>query len=128
MALKYEDLLKAKTTSITLSVSDDGALPTDGYFTQRELKYLECMSLQKKMDSTFVHHCLKFAYKDDSSVFLRKTQGKTEVRHISDEGEVERIFEGKDPLTPTKVESIRSLFIERIYLIASSTQLLSGNA
>lgn len=115
MDLKYEDLLKAKTASIPLRVSGDDQLPIGGFFTQRELKYLECMSLEKKMDSTFVHHCLQFAYKGDQSALLHKTlKGKAEVRHISDEGEVEHVSEGKDPLTPTKVESIRSLFIERI--------------
>lgn len=33
---------------------------------------------------------------------------------MSEEGNVERIVQCKDPLTPKKVERIRDLFIERI--------------
>lgn len=62
MDLKFEDLLRTKT-SVNPVLTDDAALSTMDVFTPRELKFLECMPLEKKIDSTFVHHCLQYAYK-----------------------------------------------------------------
>lgn len=113
MDFKYEDLLKTKT--IQRKSSDNETAPTDDVFTKREVKFLECMALDKKIDSTFVHHCLQYAYKDDLAVLRRKTlKGTAEVLKISDGGDVEHISEGKSPLTPEKIARIRGMFIERI--------------
>lgn len=116
MDLKYEDLLKTKTgANQFVAVSNMTVADTDVHFTARELKFLECMSLEKKFDSTFVHHCLQFAYKDNLQVLTQKSlKGTAEVVLIAENGDVEKTIPGKDPLTPVKIEKIRSLFIERI--------------
>ncbi|XP_037033295.1 uncharacterized protein LOC119072222 [Bradysia coprophila] len=116
MDLKYDDLLKTKTCMRQLA-PDDGASAssTDDFFTSKELKFLEVLSLEKKTDSTFVRHCLEFIYKDHLAALSTKTlKGTAEKQHFSDEGVVERVTEGKDPLTPPKVARIRCLFVERI--------------
>lgn len=112
--LKYHDLLKTKTSTVPLP-SDGTVSSSDDVFSAREVNYLRCMPLEKKNDSTFVLHCLTYAYKDNVAVLKKKTlKGKSEVQQISENGCVEHVVPAKDPLTPKKVEQIRDLFIERI--------------
>lgn len=112
--LKFADLLSTKTYENEL-LPDDVEKSSDGFFTARELKFLKCLPNERSSDSTFVRHCLEFIYKDNLSVFSNKTLfGTAEKKHFSDQGVVERVEGGKDPLTPPKVARIRSLFVGRI--------------
>lgn len=118
MDLKFEDLLRAKTGSNQfVPVSDDATAdaPQDDVFTERELIYLKCMAYDKEMDSTFIHHCIQYAYKDNASVLVNKTlKGTADKVVFAPNGDEKELIPGKDPLTPLKVEKIRNLFINRI--------------
>lgn len=110
---KYNDLLQ---TTAALPKSDDAAASSssDDIFTNSELKYLQCMSLDKKHDCSFVLSALKFAYKADLSVFRSRTLfGTAERTDITTNGENIH-HSAKDPLTPSKVRRVKTLFIERI--------------
>lgn len=114
MDLKYDDLLRTKTCA-SRSVPGDAELSKDDFFTPKELRYLDVMSLEKKSDSTFVRHCLEFIYKENIHILKKKSlHGTAEKQLFSDDGLVDRVVEGKDPLTPSKVDKIRSMFVERI--------------
>lgn len=67
---KYKDLLK--TVECINKPATEAAESSD-IFTANEVKYLQCMDLAKNNDCTFVHHCLKFAYKQDLSVMVSRT-------------------------------------------------------
>lgn len=109
---KYNALLN--TTKSVHRTSDDPVTSTDDIFTPNEVKFLQCMALDKKNDCSFILHCLKFAYKPDLSVLVFKTlKGTQERTEFTIEGEQIR-YDGKAPVTPKKVELIKGLFIERI--------------
>lgn len=127
-SLKFEHLLKSKTNAgnTTDHTTDHttGHFPSpntgiqvqsnDDIFTPRELIYLQCMSLDKSKDSTFIMKCLEFAYKNNLPILRFKTlKGKPESVQFDEGGEAENIA-GKDPLTPMKVNRIKDLFLERL--------------
>lgn len=108
---KYNDLLK--TTAALPKILDDATTSQD-MFTSNEVKYLQCMPLDKKTDCTFILSALKFVYKADLTTLTSKTlKGTSERIEILSNGD--RIHHpAKDPMTPLKVSRIKSLFIERI--------------
>lgn len=110
--LKYADLLKASTGEV--KIVDSAAPATGDIFTANELKYLESLPLDKQKDSTFIHQCLQFTYKNKLDVLVNKTlMGTKEWIEISEvNGRIEH--PAKDPLTPAKVTRIRELYIARI--------------
>lgn len=111
--IKYNVLLQTKSNYCQ---PDDDATNAcyDDVFSSKELKILQNMSLDKKKDSTFIHQCLEYAYKNDLAVLSGRTlKGKAESVKFSDEGQEEYIPK-KDPLSPEKVDRIKELFIERI--------------
>lgn len=109
---KYNALLK--TSASTHQSVDDAASSGQDIFTPAEVKFLQCTSLEKKTDCTFINHCLKYAYKVDRSVLVFKTlKGTSEWTEINGEG-VEIQHAAKTPLTPKKVERIKGLFYERL--------------
>lgn len=115
--LKYSDLLKSATGK-NHERSGDGTADTkptsNDIFTPNELKFLECMSLEKKKDSTFIHQCLQFAYKGDQAVLVFKSlKGTSDWIEISEAGD-EKHHPAKDPLSPHKVNRIKEVFIERV--------------
>lgn len=109
---KHNDLLKT-VTNINKPAAEEAASSTD-IFTPSEVKFLEYMDLEKVKDCTFVHQCLKFAYKSNVTVLASKTLwGTASWTGIAKNGEqVHR--EAKDPLTPEKVRRIKALFADRI--------------
>lgn len=110
--LKYHDLLKATTGNVRIV---DGDSETNGdLFTVNELKFLDCMQLDKKKDSTFVNQCLQFAYKADLSALTSKSLKGTKdwVEFTEANGQVHH--SAKNPLSPAKVDRIRDLYIARI--------------
>lgn len=112
--MKYNDLLKSKShTSNDVGVSEATAVSGD-IFTPNELKFLQCMSLEKKEDSTFVHQCVQFAYKSDLHVLAHRTlKGTKDWIEIKDDGE-KKHHAAKEPLSPHKVNRIKDVFHERI--------------
>ncbi|XP_037046036.1 uncharacterized protein LOC119081338 [Bradysia coprophila] len=115
MDLKFEDLLKVKSGKNQMLPDSSDTAATDDIFSARELKFLECMPLDKTSDSTFVHHCIQYAYKDNPLILVQRSlKGTAEVIHIAENGEIGEIIPGKDPMTPGKVEQIRNLFIQRV--------------
>lgn len=111
---KYNDLLKTVESSRDHTANDAVATAQDDIFTENEVKFLQCMALEKKIDCTFIHHCLKYAYKVDLSVLvLRTLKGTSEWTETTKEGE-QINHEAKLPLTPKKVERIKGLFIQRV--------------
>lgn len=109
---KYNALLKTNTSGY--HTSNDPVTSTDDIFTPNEVKFLQCMALDKNNDCSFILHCLKFAYKLDPSVLVCKTlKGTHEWMEITSEGK-QIHHDGKAPLTPKKVERIKGLFIDRI--------------
>lgn len=113
--IKYNGLLKMKSNTPQPDDKIDNAVNTctDDLFTLNELKVLKNMSLDKKKDSTFIHQCLEYAYKNDMSILSSRTlKGKAESVKFS-EGQETHIPK-KYPLSPEKVDRIKALFIERI--------------
>lgn len=109
---KHNDLLKT-VMNINKPAAEEAASSTD-IFTPNEVKFLQCMDLEKTKDCTFVHHCLKFAYKSDLTVMASKTLwGTASWTGTSKNGEQVH-HEAKDPLTPEKVRRIKALFADRI--------------
>lgn len=109
---KHNDLLKT-VESINKPAAEESTSSTD-IFTPNEVKFLQCMDLVKKNDCTFVHHCLKFAYKNDPSVMVSKTLwGTASWSGTSKSGEQIQ-HDAKAPLTPEKVRRIKALFADRI--------------
>lgn len=116
--MKYNDLLKSVTGKNHGNDGDVENEPenasSDGVFTLNELKFLKCMALDKKKDSTFIHQSLQFAYKSNQSVLVHKTlKGSRDWIEIADNGD-EIFHSGKESLSPHKVNRIKELFIERI--------------
>lgn len=83
-------------------------------FTESEIKCLQCVSLDKKKDSTFIFNCVQYAYKNDLASLATRTLKGTRGRYEIKEGELVTIRAGKDPLTPEKVQRIQQLFIDRV--------------
>lgn len=114
--LKYNDLLKSKSATSAASdvVANANAASEDGVFNLNELKFLQCMPLDKKKDSTFIHQCLQFAYKNDLGVLAHKSlKGTSDWIEINDRGE--KIHHtAKSPISPHKVNRIKEVFVERI--------------
>lgn len=110
---KYNDLVK--TTAALPKIPDGVATASsEDIFTANEVKYLQCMPLEKKTDCTFILSALKFVYKTDLTVLATKTlKGTSERIEVTSSGEHIR-HPAKDPMTPSKVSRIKSLFIERI--------------
>lgn len=111
--LKHKNLLKTAKHTYHQKSLDDAVVSND-VFTANEVKFLQCMPMDKKSDCSFILHCLKYAYKLDPSVLLSRTlKGTPERTEFTEKGE--QIHHGaKDPLTPKKAERIKELFIERI--------------
>ncbi len=115
--LMHKDLEKVATAKTNEYNIDENAISiaTDSdIFTAAELRFLQCMPLEKKKDSTFVLQCVKFAYKEDTSVLNNKslygTKGRIEF--TEDGGEVRQ--PAKQPLSPHKVDRMRGVFIDKI--------------
>lgn len=115
--LKHKDLEKvatAKTNDNNIDADAISVAADSDIFSPNELKFLQCMPLEKKKDSTFVLQCVKFAYKEDTSVLNNKslfgTKGRIEF--TEDGGEVHQ--PAKQPLSPHKVDRMRGVFIDRI--------------
>lgn len=114
--LKHKDLLKSatgkndtKTATSTVASSVDGDI-----FTSGEVKFLECMPLERKKDSTFVLQCLQFAYKTDPKILAGKSlYGTKESIEFTEDGKETR-HPAKQPITPTKANRIKELFVDRI--------------
>lgn len=113
MCLKYDALLKAKSHINEINVGEETA-SNDDFFTKNELKFLQCMSLDKRKDSTFILQSLEFAYKGNLSVMREKTlKGTSESVKVKEDGTVQNI-PSKAALSPIKVVRIKELFLERI--------------
>lgn len=130
--MKYQSVLKAKGNNRDIvhgeasdnAASDGVAMVSeatggavkgdDDTFTEAQLKFLQFMPLDKKNDCTFILQCLKYAYKSDPTVLTSKTlKGTAERTEITADGR-EIHHEAKAPLTPEKVDRIKSLFMKRI--------------
>lgn len=99
----------------TVSEATGGAATgSDVTFTEAQLKFLQFMPLDKKNDCTFILQCLKYAYKSDPNILASKTlKGTAKRTEITADG-IEIHHEMKAPLTPEKVDRIKSLFMDRI--------------
>lgn len=61
VTIKYDDLLKATIEKDNNRVViDEGASDSADVFTQNEIKFLQCMPLDKKNDCSFILHSLKY--------------------------------------------------------------------
>jgi len=86
----------------------------DEVFTLNEIKSLQSIPIAKANDSSFVLQCIQYAYKADPSILRYRTlKGIPERIEINPDG-TEEHHPAKNPLTPTKVERIQELFIERV--------------
>lgn len=113
--LKHKDLKDVATAKTNENIIGTNAISAaSDIFTPNELKYLQCMSLEKDSDSTFVLHCMKFAYKQQTSVLKNKSRCGTKGRIEFTEDGKEIHHPAKEPLTPHKVDRIRGMFIDRI--------------
>lgn len=120
-SMKYEELVTTRssiTDSIAVERSDNTVgetlASTNDVFTENEVKYLNCIPLTKNSDSTFVLHCIRYAYKDNEAILLNRTlKGTLDRIEINDDGS-RTVRPGKGPLTPEKVKRIEKLFIERV--------------
>lgn len=110
--LKYTALLKNATANAYHQSVDEAESSAD-VFTAKEVKFLQCMPLDKKNDCSFILHCLKFAYKDPSVLASKTLKGTAAWLEIKSDGEQVQ-HEEKAPLTPQKVERVKGLFMERI--------------
>lgn len=109
---KHNDLLKT-VESINKPSSEEAASSTD-IFTSSEIKFLKCMKLERATDCTFVHNCLKFAYKNDLTVMASKTLWGTASSTVTSKNGEQIHRDAKEPLTPEKVRRIKALFADRI--------------
>lgn len=117
LTIKHNVLLTMKPTETNdTDCNDDNTTSTskNDIFSPYELKILQNMSLDKKKDSTFIHQCLEYAYKNDLCVLSNKTlKGKSESVKFTEDGK-ELHIPKKYPLSPEKVDRIKQLFVERI--------------
>lgn len=113
--LKHKDLEKTASGKIKENNTDANASPADGdIFTPNELKFLQCMPLDKKKDSTFVLQCLQFGYKNEWPVMVNKSlKGTKDWIEITEDGD-EVHHPAKQPLSPHNVNRIKEVFIERL--------------
>lgn len=113
LSIKHQALVKAKRHVDEIDIGVE-TTTTGDIFTENELKFLKCMSLEKKKDSTFILQCLEFAYKNDLTVLCDKTRkGKPESIKIGEDGTVTNVS-AKEPVSPVKVVRIKELFLERL--------------
>lgn len=112
--LKHKDLKALKTNENNIDLNVSLAAADSDIFTPNELKFLQCMPLEKQKDSTFVLQCLKFAYKQNTSVLYNKSLFGTKGRIEFTDDRKEVQHPAKEPLSPQKVERIRGVFIARI--------------
>lgn len=114
--LKHKDLAKLSAGKIdnkAATSSVEGTVDGD-VFSPGEIKFLECMPLDKKKDSTFILQCLQFAYKKDPKILASKSLygTKESVEFTKDGKEVHH--PAKQPITPIKASRIKELFVDRI--------------
>lgn len=114
LTIKHKVLLSSLDSSPFSSNDNATSEVTDDIFSETELKILENMPLDKKKDSTFVLHCLEYAYKNNLDSFSGKTlKGVPESVKFDKDGREIRVPK-KDPFTPEKVARIRQLFVKRL--------------
>lgn len=114
--LKHKHLKKTATGKINNNTDDTASTadPVGDIFTPNELKFLQCMPLDKKKDSTFVLQCLEFCYKNEWPVLVNKTlKGTRDWIEIIENGD-DVHHPAKEPLSPHKVNRIKEVFIERL--------------
>ncbi len=118
LLMKHDDLVEtAKGMQRPITEEECGEVAerfSNDIFTKTEIRCLQSVPLDKNKDSTFVLHCVEYAYKDDPTVLCKKTLKGTKPRYEIEDGVAVAVKPGKDPISPEKVKRIQELFIDRV--------------